>query len=209
MAGRLPSSGWYALAVLFLLSGLVLGVWGLGGGALRVARFPASLTVLPSPGQGVLRIDRQGQYAIYYQSTDGHLPPTLSVHLVSRQTDEPVPLEPAEQENMTYTNGNMGGRMMWSANVPRPGEYKVSVGTFPAGEPLTGSVVFGPRPQLVRQVTRMLVGLLGGATLVLMGVVAFGITLVIRTRELRRLAELKAKKNVPGVPPPRTPPSMN
>ncbi len=125
---------WYGAASLTLIAGClaacayIIPVLASYPGRIKSA-YARPLQKVSIPGNAVLELDRQGAYAVYYETKAGigDRPPPIDCRLVQMSTGDLLPLVDDFVPTNRYTTRNdRAGVLVFSTTVMEPGSYRLS-----------------------------------------------------------------------------------
>ena len=169
--GRVPSRGWYALAAVLLLVGLVAFAVSLGVARGQVqARLDQMIRVVV-PGAAELELTRNGRHLVYYErvgDVDGErfdtrerFPalPKMNLDLYGPGGDR-VPLTRSSDTEAQMFNGGLASSE-WEFAAPGPGTYRL---TAAHDNPIEDRVLLAVGPPVADGVLSAWTGPFGGAS---------------------------------------------
>ncbi|MGH7549193.1 MAG: hypothetical protein ACREK3_00380 [Gemmatimonadota bacterium] len=183
----MPGRKWYLIAAgVFVLGGILAAAFGF----LRLRGLEDEMPQVVVPGSAELQLEEPGAYTIFHEAesvVDGRYYAAadvsgLAVEVVSAETGEAVPLEPAGA-NTTYSLGGRSGRSVLGFEIDQPGAYRI-----------TGSYEGGSGPETVlavgqgfgRKLVFTIVGALGIGFLAAGLAIAIAVVTFVRRRRARR-----------------------
>jgi hypothetical protein len=185
-----PGAGWYVLAGVIIVGGLVAAFLLLVVGAFGYLRQIEDLARFDAPGPATLDLPA-GDLVVYHEPPGGVLYRGDALALEVRDpAGDAVPVG-SPQVDDTYVSGTRRGGSVATVEVPAPGPYQLSVD---AGVP--GSIAVGPEPG--RRLTTY-----GWASLLVAGAAVIGGTaLLVTVRRGRRRSQAARMAQVPASPRP-------
>ena len=188
----MPGRKWYLIAVaVFVLGGILAAAFAF----VRLSGLEDEMPQIVVPGSSEIVLEEPGAYTIFHEAesfVDGRYYSAadisgLSVEVVSAETGESVPLEPAGA-NTTYSLGGRAGRSVLGFDIAEPGAYRFT-GSYDDGrsEPVTVLAVghgFG------RKLVLTIVGAIGIGFLTAGLAIAIAVITFIKRRRARRRADV-------------------
>lgn len=195
-----PHWGWFLLAPVFLVVGVVAFVVIVFSGALGVAEGMQHVSV---PGEGTVTFDEPGEYTIFYEQRgvmQAEIPTGLRVEVTPVGGEKPLQhIIPGGK--FTYKNNDVAGRNFGRIDVPGAGEYRVRT-SVSEGVATSGRVALGgdPSGKLLGAVFGSMGALVGGVVLALVHVIVIAVLRAKNRKKLRPPGYAAPRGTSPPVP---------
>jgi hypothetical protein len=174
----------------------VLAVSSFSGLANKVSGFQR----MPVPGQRVLTFSSPGSYLIYFEGPGFaglRSTATVQVGIQSESSHQQVKLTALNGKSENYRVGSHSGLAVASFTITTPGRYLMNAGQ-PNGSPVPADIAIGP--DIIRSLVVGVVGIIAGILALICSVVAWLVTLLLRSRSRRRLLGVGSVGPLPAAP---------